>query len=108
MSKQDSQASSDAGNGCQQDGIDMATDRDDRPSNFYSGLTSSQSEPRLGSRILVTWLELTIVGITGGVLGATIGGPPGFIIYLTTTLLTVAILLYNVNKMIEKWLIHIT
>jgi len=44
--------------------------------------------PRLGSRILVTWIELTLVGTTGGLLGDTVGGPPGFMIYLLTTLLT--------------------
>ena len=59
--------------------------------------------PRLGSRILVTWIELTLVGITGGLLGDTVGGPPGFIIYLLTTLLTVAILFYNVNALVAWW-----
>ena len=108
MSKQDSQASSEAGNGHQQDKMDITTDRDSGQSSSHSGSASSLSEPRLGSRILITWLELTLVGITGGVLGATIGGPPGFIIYLTTSLLTVAILLYNVNKLVEQWLIHTT
>jgi hypothetical protein len=56
---------------------------------------------RLGSRILVTWIELTAVGITGGALGDIVGGPPGFIVYLLTTLLTVAILFYNVNELVE-------
>jgi len=37
---------------------------------------------------LVTWIELTLVGTTGGLLGDTVGGPPGFMIYLLTTLLT--------------------
>ncbi|MEF8856748.1 MAG: hypothetical protein V5A16_04935 [Haloplanus sp.] len=59
--------------------------------------------PRLGSRILVTWIELTVVGITGGALGDIVGGPPGFIVYLLTTLLTVAILFYNVNELVEWW-----
>lgn len=64
---------------------------------------SDPSSPRLVSRVLVTWIELTVVGITGGLLGATVGGPPGFIIYLTTTLLTVGIIFYNVNELIKKW-----
>ncbi|WP_049936141.1 hypothetical protein [Haloplanus natans] len=58
---------------------------------------------RLGSRILVTWIELTVVGITGGLLGDAVGGPPGFIVYLLTTLVTVAILFYNVNELVAWW-----
>lgn len=56
--------------------------------------------PRLGSRVLVTWFELTLVGLVGGALGTIVGGPPGFVIYLTTTLLSVAVLLYNVNELV--------
>ncbi|MFB6196531.1 MAG: hypothetical protein ABEI80_10195 [Haloplanus sp.] len=59
--------------------------------------------PRLGSRILVTWIELTVVGITGGVIGGSLGGPPGFVVYLLTSLLTVGILLYNVNELVAAW-----
>ena len=66
--------------------------------------TPDSSPPRLGSRILVTWLELTVVGITGGILGAAVGGPPGFVIYLITTLLTVAIIFHNVNELVKAWL----
>jgi len=69
-----------------------------------SASADSLSEPRLGSRILVTWIELTVVGITGGLLGATVGGPPGFIIYLATTLVTVGIIFYNVNELIRAWM----
>ena len=65
---------------------------------------SDISGPRLASRVLVTWIELTVVGITGGLLGAAVGGPPGFIIYLATTLLTVGVIFYNVNELIEQWL----
>lgn len=64
----------------------------------------SAAPPRLGSRVLVTWFELTVVGITGGLFGATVGGPPGFVIYLTTTLLTVGIIFYNVNELVKAWL----
>ncbi|WP_251343467.1 hypothetical protein [Haloplanus halophilus] len=59
--------------------------------------------PRLASRILVTWLELTVVGITGGVIGGSLGGPPGFVVYLVTTLLSVAVLLHNVNRLVAAW-----
>jgi len=59
--------------------------------------------PRLASRILVTWIELTVVGITGGAIGNTLGGPPGFIVYLVTTLLSVAIVFHNVNELVAAW-----
>ena len=58
--------------------------------------------PRLLSRVLVTWLELTVVGITGGLAGATVGGPPGFIIYLLTTLVSIGVLFYNVNELVTR------
>ncbi|WP_049998014.1 hypothetical protein [Halococcus sediminicola] len=63
-----------------------------------------RAKPGLLSRVLVTWIELTIVGITGGLLGVTVGGPLGFIISLVTTLLTVAIIFYNVNELVKNWL----
>lgn len=59
--------------------------------------------PRLGSRIIVTWFELTVVGITGGAVGRALGGPLAFVVYLLTTLCTVGILLYNVNELIASW-----
>ncbi|SEU07882.1 hypothetical protein [Natrinema hispanicum] len=62
-----------------------------------------QSHPQLGSRILVTWFELTVVGITGSLLGTTVGGPVGFLIYLATSLLTVGVIFYNVNQLIKGW-----
>ncbi|MGM0388863.1 MAG: hypothetical protein ACQEP0_10150 [Natrinema limicola] len=62
-----------------------------------------QSPPQLGSRILVTWFELTAVGITGSLLGTTVGGPVGFLIYLATSLLTVGVIFYNVNQLIKGW-----
>lgn len=65
--------------------------------------TSDPSSPRLVSRVLVTWIELTVVGITGGLLGGTVSGPPGFVIYLATTVLIVGVIFYNVNELIKKW-----
>ncbi len=52
----------------------------------------------------MTWLEITVVGITGGLLGGAVGGPPGFIVYLLTTLITVGIIFHNVNELIKAWL----
>ncbi|MFB6101355.1 MAG: hypothetical protein ABEJ73_02185 [Haloplanus sp.] len=68
-----------------------------------SGDADTATPPRLVSRVLVTWIELTVVGISGGMLGGTLGGPPGFVVYLLTTLLTVGILLYNVNELVAAW-----
>ncbi|MHB9285920.1 hypothetical protein ACKVMT_02635 [Halobacteriales archaeon Cl-PHB] len=75
-------------------GSDAAASESDRP----------VTKPRLASRVLVTWIELTVLGITGGLLGATVGGPPGFIVYLATTLLTVGVIFYNVNELVKAWL----
>ena len=59
--------------------------------------------PNLGSRIVVTWAELTVVGLAGGILGTTVGGPPALVVYFATTLLSVGVLLYNVNELIRQW-----
>ena len=59
--------------------------------------------PNLGSRIVVTWAELTVVGLAGGVVGTSVGGPPALVVYFATTLLSVGILLYNVNELIREW-----
>jgi hypothetical protein len=62
--------------------------------------------PKLGSRIVVTWAELTVVGLAGGALGTSVGGPPGLVVYFATTLLSVGILLYNVNVLVERSVRH--
>ena len=66
--------------------------------------THSDSDPRLLSRVVVTWIELTVVGLGGGVIGTLIDGPPGLIIYFSTTLVSVGILFYNVNELIKQWI----
>lgn len=66
----------------------------------------SDTEPQLLSRVLVTWIEVTVVGLTGGVLGTSVGGPPGLIVYLVTTLLSLGILFYNVNELIKRRIAH--
>ncbi|WP_225336316.1 hypothetical protein [Halomicrobium urmianum] len=62
------------------------------------------SGPNLGSRILVTWVELTVVGLIGGVVGTSLGGPPALVVYFATTLLSVAVLFHNVNELIREWI----
>lgn len=63
----------------------------------------SADPPSLGSRILVTWAGLTTVGVFGGLLSATVEGPVGFIVYLSLSLASVAVLLYNVNELVKGW-----
>ncbi|WP_053948029.1 hypothetical protein [Halolamina sediminis] len=62
----------------------------------------ASASPNLGSRIVVTWAELTVVGLAGGILGTTVGGPPALVVYFATTLLSVGILLYNVNVLAQR------
>lgn len=94
---------SDSDSGAATDG-DYSTKRDDTATaESRSTLDPDAHEPRLASRVLVTWFELTVVGITGGLLGATVGGPPGFVIYLATSLLTIYILFFNVNELVKAW-----
>ncbi|RBI59741.1 hypothetical protein DMJ13_21685 [halophilic archaeon] len=70
--------------------------------------TPSDIEPRLLSRIVVTWVELTLVSLGGGAIGTSVGGPPGLIIYFVTTLVSVGILFYNVNELIQQWIAYET
>ncbi len=65
-------------------------------------MAESSTPPKLGSRIVVTWVELTALGLAGGMLGTTVGGPPALVVYFATTLLSVAILLYNVNELVQR------
>ena len=66
----------------------------------------SKIKPHLLSRIAVTWVELTFVGLVGGAFGTAVGGPPGLIIYFITTLISVGVVFYNVNELIKRWVTH--
>lgn len=55
----------------------------------------------LVSRTLVTWAELVVVGFGGTALGTAVTGPPELIVYFTTVLVTVGVLLYNVDQLIQ-------
>jgi hypothetical protein len=59
------------------------------------------SERLLLSRVLVTWVELMFVGFGGAALGGTTSGPPQLVVYLATTLLSVGVLLYNVDRLVR-------
>ncbi|ERH02088.1 MAG: hypothetical protein J07HN6_01653 [Halonotius sp. J07HN6] len=58
--------------------------------------------PWLVSRILVTWVELVVVGFGGTALGGAVSGPPELIVYFATVLVSVAVLLYNVDQLIQQ------
>lgn len=65
---------------------------------------TTQAQPHLASRIIITWVELTLGGLVGGILGTSLGGPPGLIIYFITTLVSVGVVFYNVNQLIQQWI----
>lgn len=61
-----------------------------------------ESKTWLASRILVTWVELVVVGFGGTALGGAVSGPPELIIYFATVLVSVGVLLYNVDQLIQQ------
>jgi membrane protein DedA with SNARE-associated domain len=77
-----------------------SADVDETTTSADFGDTTPPTGRFLFSRIVVTWIELTVVGLAGTFLGTSIGGPPAFIVYLATTLLSVGVLLYNVNALL--------
>lgn len=54
----------------------------------------------------MTWIEVTLVGTLGSVLGASGGGPLGLIVYLLTTLVSIGVIFHNVNEFIKRWLAY--
>lgn len=52
------------------------------------------------SRVLVTWAELLVVGFVGAVLGGAASGPPQLIVYFATILASVAVVMYNVDRLV--------
>ncbi|RJX45275.1 hypothetical protein DM826_00505 [Halonotius aquaticus] len=56
----------------------------------------------LASRIFVTWIELVVVGFGGTALAGIVSGPPELLLYFATTLVTVAVLLYNIDQLIQQ------
>ena len=52
------------------------------------------------SRVVVTWVELTLVWVVGAVLVSVTSGPPVLVVSLATTLVSVGVLLYNVDALV--------
>jgi hypothetical protein len=52
----------------------------------------------------MTWVELTVAGFAGAAVGGAASGPPQLVVYLATTLVSVGILLYNVDRLVRAHL----
>ena len=75
-----------------------------QPGTGMTAVARSSPEPQLLSRIVVTWVELTLVGLAGGILGTAVGGPVGLITYFVTTLISVGVLFHNINELIKRYI----
>ncbi|MEZ3118016.1 hypothetical protein RYH80_19030 [Halobaculum sp. MBLA0147] len=64
------------------------------------GDETGDSRGLLLSRILVTWVELIVVGFAGAALGGATSGPPQLVVYLASVLAFVGVLLYNVDRLV--------
>ena len=80
---------------CAQPGTDMMT------------AARSSPESQLVSRIVVTWVELTLVGLAGGIFGTAVGGPVGLVAYFGTTLISIGVLFHNINELIKRYITDI-
>jgi hypothetical protein len=70
---------------------DMKTEASERASRVGTMLLS---------RVLITWAELLVVGFVGASLGGIASGPPQLIVYLGTILGSVAVVMYNVDRLV--------
>ncbi|GAB3316999.1 MULTISPECIES: hypothetical protein [Haloplanus] len=71
---------------------------DDADAGSAAASTGSRPDTRLLSRIVVAWVELTLVGFVGAALASATSGPPRFVVFFGTTLLTVGVLFYNLDR----------
>lgn len=62
--------------------------------------SASPARTFLLSRVIITWAELVIVGFVGAALGGAASGPPQLVVYLATVLASVAVVLYNVDRLV--------
>lgn len=76
----------------------MGHDHDQSEASSGTASASRGRRTRLLSRIVVTWVELTLVGFAGAALAGSTSGPPQFVVFFATTLVTVAVLFYNVDR----------
>jgi len=79
------------------------------PDGDRSGTTGAETQTEgtgtrrtlLASRVFVTWVELVAVGFAGSALSGATSGPPQLVVYLATTLLSVGVLFYNVDRLVQ-------
>lgn len=95
-----------------------ASDRDERataadarlPDGDRSGTAGTGAESEAtgsrrtlpASRAFVTWVELVAVGFAGSALSGATSGPPRLVVYLATTLVSVGVLFYNVDRLVRS------
>jgi hypothetical protein len=65
-------------------------------------VAEAATSTHLLSRAFVTWVELTLVGFAGAALGGATSGPPQLVVYLATTLVSVVVLMYNVDRLVRS------
>jgi len=80
---------------------DAATPSTEATSTADATADDRSGRTMLASRAFVTWAELVAVGFAGSALGGATSGPPQLVVYLATTLVSVGVLLYNVDRLIE-------
>ena len=74
----------------------------DVTSTDTSDETDDATGPNLVGRIIVAWFELTLVATVGGALAGTVSGIPQIVVYTVTTIVSVAVLFYNVNELVRE------
>lgn len=85
-----------------------ATPRDtDRQTEAPPADTGERTgRPLVFSRVVVTWVELVVVGFAGAALGTATAGPVQLVVYLATTLASVAVIVYNVDQLVRARLLE--
>ncbi|SEO41172.1 hypothetical protein SAMN04487948_102296 [Halogranum amylolyticum] len=85
--------------------VEAGVEADDDTATDAETNTGEEPNSTVGSlplsRILVTWVELTLVGFAGAALGTVASGPPQLVVFLATTLLSVGVLFYNVDRLVD-------
>jgi len=84
------------------DGSPQSADGGQLDDTQPTGNRGSVGTGRLLSRVLVTWVELTVVGFAGAAVGGLTSGPPQLVGYFATVLGLVAVFMYNVDQHITE------
>jgi hypothetical protein len=79
-------------------GSEVGSESESESADVSDGARTRRRRTLLLSRVFVTWVELTLVGFAGAALASSTSGPPQFVVFFATTLLTVGVILYNVDR----------